>query len=119
MSDLNQVTITGTVTQAPELKHFGERELCNMRVLVVEDAFDGKERSTYFSVVGWGQTAGFMQTVRKGERVVVSGRLATRTYDDKAGQKVRVWEIVANRVLTITPDDHISRDEPTLEDLAF
>ena len=62
-----------------------------------------KEQSTeWHTVVAWGKTAEIVEKyVVKGKEVGVSGKLKSRSYEDKDGIKRYVTEIEANEILLL------------------
>ena len=57
----------------------------------------GKDKDTdFFNVVAWDYLADRMANAKKGQLVVVDGRLANRQYQDKNGNNRTVTEVVAN-----------------------
>jgi len=56
----------------------------------------------WFNVVAWGNLAEICkQYLVKGQQVYVEGRLQTRRWDDKEGQKHTSVEIVANEMMML------------------
>ena len=99
---LNNVTIMGRLCAEPELrKTTSGISVCNARIAVERDYTDGSgERETdFFSVVAWRGTADFLSNYfDKGRKIVVSGRLQTRTWTDQEDRKRVNVEIVAESV---------------------
>lgn len=65
----------------------------------------GKDKAAdWFDIVCWRELAETVcQHLTKGRQVAVSGRLQTRSYETKDGQKRKAVEIVANRVDFLGP----------------
>lgn len=57
-----------------------------------------KELAEFVNVVVWGYQAEPAGNLKKGARVFVEGRLQSRTYEDKTGQKRYITEVNANLV---------------------
>ena len=100
---MNRVCIMGRLTRAPELRRTQSGTAVTSFTLAVDDDFKDKqsgERKTYFiDVVAWRQTAEFVnQYFAKGRMAIVDGRLQSRKWDDKDGNKRRSVEIIANSV---------------------
>jgi single-strand DNA-binding protein len=56
-----------------------------------------KEYVDYHDIVFWGKAAEIVnQYVRKGSKILVQGRLQTRSWDDKEGKKRYKTEVVGN-----------------------
>lgn len=101
---LNKVLLCGNLTRDPELKALPSgQQLCNLGVAtnrVYKDKDGQQQKATEFhSVVVWGRQAETCgQYLKKGQSVLVEGRLQTRSWDGQDGQKKYKTEIVADRV---------------------
>lgn len=99
---LNQITLMGRLTAAPELRRTQDGKAVVSFTLAVERDFkdkDGNRETDFIDVVAWRQTAEFVSKYfSKGSMAVVSGRLQIRTWTDKGGNKRRSAEIVAEHV---------------------
>lgn len=62
-------------------------------------AADHRGNTTYYDVVAWRATAeNCAKFLGKGRMVAVEGHMERRSYDNQAGQKVYVWELIADDV---------------------
>lgn len=104
-SYLNRAQVIGNVTREPEMRTTTSGQ--NVLTLGVatnerwKEKATGelKERTEYHNVVIWGDLAKAVQMgVKKGQRVYVSGRVQTRTWETKEGQKRATTEIIADSV---------------------
>ena len=100
---LNHITIMGRLTRDPELRRTGSGIAVASFSLAVDRDYspkDGGERETDFiDCVAWRQTGEFVSKYfTKGRMAVVSGRLQIRRWTDKAGNKRRTAEVVADYV---------------------
>lgn len=101
---LNKAIIIGNLTREPEIKSLPSGiQVCSFSVAtnrVWKDKNGAKQESADFhNIVVFGrqaETAG--QYLKKGQSVLVEGRIQTRSWDDKDGQKKYRTEIVADRV---------------------
>lgn len=60
---------------------------------------DGERQADFISVVAWSKTAEFCSKYfKKGQQVLVVGRLQTRSYEDDKGTKHYITEVVAEEV---------------------
>jgi single-strand DNA-binding protein len=102
----NVITIVGNLVDDPELRYTPSgTAVANVRVAVNrrvrnketnewEDALDG-----YFRINVWrDQAENVAESLTRGTRVMVSGRLMSRSYEDKEGQTRWVTEIEADEV---------------------
>lgn len=98
---MNSVVLIGNLGADPELRFTPRgQKVANLR-LAVEDRqrIEGEWSSTtdWFSVVAWGRLADVAESLAKGDRIVVAGRLKTRSWDDATtGKRRTVVEVVAS-----------------------
>jgi single-strand DNA-binding protein len=96
----NSTTVVGNATRDPELRFTPKgNSVCNLSVAVNEKGRDGQEdRVHFFDVVCWGDLAQNVgATVAKGMRVVVTGKLQQRTWEQDGSKRTKV-EILADEV---------------------
>ena len=78
------------------------QQVCSLRVATSESyQKDGQreEKTEWHSVVLWGRLAELASKyLRKGRSCYIEGRIQTRSWDDKDGQKRYKTEIVANQL---------------------
>ena len=105
MSSLNRAIIVGNLGADPELRYTASNKpVCNLRVATSETVkrADGtkQERTEWHRVVVFGeQGENCAKYLTKGRAVCVEGRIQTRSWDDKDGQKRYATEVVADRVV--------------------
>lgn len=104
MSD-NTVTVVGNVTRDPELKFTNAGQaVTGFGVAVNRRWFnkatnDWDEDTSFFDVTCWAQLAeNVAESIPKGARVVVSGRLDQQQWENDAGEKRSRVQIVADEV---------------------
>ena len=99
---LNKVTIMGRLCALPELRRTQSGiPVCNARIAVERDYPDqnGERATDFFDVVAWRGTAEFLcKYFEKGRKVVLDGRLQTRSWTDQEDRKRVNVEIVAENV---------------------
>ncbi len=101
---MNQAVICGFLGADPELKHTtGGAAVATFNVATSESWTDKsgekKEETDWHRVVVWDKLAdNCKKYLAKGRQVLVTGRIRTRSYDDKDGVKRYVTEIVARNV---------------------
>ena len=67
-----------------------------------KDNGDKVEKTEWHRVTAWGKTAEIIEKyVAKGKEIAIDGKLTTRSYDDKDGNKRYITEIVANEILLL------------------
>lgn len=96
---LNHITIMGRLARDPELRRTGSGVAVASFTVACERDFgqDGKKETDFIDCVAWRQTGEFVSKYfRKGNMIVVSGRLQIRNWNDKDGNKRRSAEVVAD-----------------------
>lgn len=93
----NSVTIAGNVTRDPEVRFTPNgKAVCSFGVAVNE----GKDKPAgFYDITCWDKLAeNCAESIEKGTRVVVFGRLSFRSWEDKQETKHSKVEIVADDV---------------------
>lgn len=105
MSTTNSVKLTGNLGNNPEIKNFENGSKVARFSLATKEEYKTKtgekaEDTQWHFVSAWGKIAELIEAeLKKGSFVSVEGRLTTRNYIDKTGQKKYITEIVANDVI--------------------
>ena len=95
------VTITGNLTDDPELKHTPNGNLvANFRLAVTARVRDGDSwrdgDTSFFRITAWRQLAEHIgDSLAKGDRVIVTGQLRMRAWETPEGDKRQVVEVTA------------------------
>jgi single-strand DNA-binding protein len=100
----NNVTIVGNITRDPELR-FTPSGQANARIGVAvnrkwQDRNSGEwqEATSFFDVICWRELAeNVSESLKKGTRVIVTGRLEQRSWEQE-GNKRSVVEIIADEI---------------------
>ena len=102
---LNKAIIVGNLTRDPEITVIPSgQKVCKFGVAtnrVWKDKTGAKQESvSYHNIVVWGRQAETSaQYLKKGQQVMIEGRIETRSWDDKtSGEKKYRTEIIADRV---------------------
>jgi len=104
MASLNKVFLIGNLTRAPELRYTPSGTAVSDVRLAVNRSYstqggERREETCFLTVVVWGKQAeSAAQYLDKGSPVMVEGRLQTRDWETKDGQKRNVVEVVAERL---------------------
>lgn len=105
MAPGNTVTVVGNVTRDPELRFTPSGQAVATFGLAVSRRWQNRqtnaweEATSFFDVVAWAQMAeNVSESVPKGARVVVTGRLEQRSWETQDGDKRSKVEIVADEV---------------------
>jgi len=104
---LNKVMLMGNLGQDPELRYTQSGQaVLNLRLATNESWVDRdgerKDRTEWHSVIVWGKRGEALNKIlSKGRSLFVEGRLQTRSWEDKSGNKRYTTEIVANNVILV------------------
>lgn len=111
---LNRVVLQGRLGNDPELKTTPSGvEVVSLNVACDRDRKDanGERQTDWISVQAWRNTAKFIsQYFTKGSSILVEGRLQTRSYTDKDGNKRTAFDVVADSVHFCGGKSEQSRD---------
>lgn len=99
---LNHIVLMGRLTRGPELRRTQSGIAVASFTLAVDQDYksqNGERGVDFINVVAWRGTAEFAEKYfEKGQMAVVSGRLSTRNYEDKNGNKRTAYEVVASNI---------------------
>ena len=99
---MNKAIIMGRLTKDPDVKYTQTGKVVTQFTLAVDRPFtnqEGQREADFIPVVIWGKIAELCgNSLTKGQRALVDGRLQIRSYDAKDGTKRWVTEIIANNV---------------------
>ena len=105
MANGNTVTVVGNLTRDPELRYTPSGQanasfgVAVNRRWMNRQTNEWEERVSFFNVVCWREMAdNASESLAKGARVVVTGRLEQRSWETENGEKRSVIEIVADEV---------------------
>lgn len=103
--DLNEVTLMGNVTKDPDLRYtpsgagvLSFSMATNRRYKKGEEWVD---EPSFHNIVIWNSAEQLAQRIKKGTRILVQGRIQTRSWDDKDGKKQYKTEVVSDKTILI------------------
>lgn len=101
----NTITIIGNVTKDPELRFTASGQATASFGIAVNRRWqnrqtnDWEEQVSFFNVVTWREMAeNVAESLHKGSRVIVTGRLEQRSWETPDGDKRSVVDIVADEI---------------------
>lgn len=100
--NLNQITIIGRTTKDPEAKATNSGSSVTNFTIVTNRVWNQngqkQEEAEFHNVVAFGKLADIIsQHVKKGQLIMVQGRIQTRSWE-KDGQKRYTTEVIADRM---------------------
>jgi single-strand DNA-binding protein len=107
MSGVNKVILIGNLGADPDLRHTPSGTAVSNLRLATTEVFSNREgektkRTEWHRVVVFGRLAEICnQYLKKGRQVYIEGRLQTREWEDKSGDKRYTTEVVANNMVML------------------
>ncbi|MCL6088200.1 MAG: single-stranded DNA-binding protein [Actinobacteria bacterium] len=104
MTNLNQLTLLGNLARDPEIKYTSEGlAITDLRVAVNRKwknrEGNDMENVEFFNVTAWNKLAeNCANDLKKGDRIMVSGRLNHRSFETKDGKKINIMNVIADVV---------------------
>lgn len=93
---MNSINLIGNICADLEVKQTNSGKSVVQFNLAVQRPF-AKDTTDFIPVVAWNQTAEFLgKYAKKGSKVAVTGKLTTRNFEDKNGNKRMAFEVVAD-----------------------
>jgi single-strand DNA-binding protein len=104
-NNTNSITVVGNLTRDPEMRYTANGISTASFGVAVNRSWrnqqtnEWEERTSFFNVVCWRQLAdNVAASLKKGMRIVATGRLEQRSWETEQGEKRSVVEIVADEV---------------------
>jgi single-strand DNA-binding protein len=123
MASINKVILIGNLGSDPEVRFLPSGQpVANFNIATTErwSGKDGNpgEKTEWHRIVVFGKQAeNCKEYLRKGRQVYIEGRLQTREWQNKEGQKQRTTEIIAQTVQFLGgPGGGAARDRPPAGD---
>lgn len=94
---LNKIFLMGRLTKDPDMRGEGT-SLCARYTLAVDRRYkkDGEDGADFINIVVFSKGAEFAEKyLKKGMKIVVTGRIQTGSYTNKDGQKVYTTDVIA------------------------
>jgi single-strand DNA-binding protein len=101
---VNKVILIGNVGKDPEVKHLESGTTLTKFSLATSEVYKNKENqkvtnTEWHNIVMFGPQAEIAEKyVKKGDALYIEGRIRTRSYDDKDGNKKYITEIIGNNM---------------------
>jgi single-strand DNA-binding protein len=99
---INRVVLVGRLAKDPELRYTTNGTAVTTFSVAVDRRFanqNGEREADFINIVTWQKLAEICANyLAKGRQVAIEGRIQTRSYDDKNGNRRWVTEVVAENV---------------------
>ena len=97
---MNKIILMGRLVRDPEVRYTQTGKVVCQFTLAVDRPFanqEGQREADFIPVIVWGKQAELCgNSLTKGQRLLVEGRLQIRSYDAKDGSKRWVTEVIAS-----------------------
>ncbi len=107
MSSLNKVMLIGNLGRDPEIRFTPDGSPVASFSIATGEVWTDKngtrqERTEWHNIVAWNRLADLAKRyLTKGRQVYVEGRIRTREWDDRDGNKRRTTEIIATQMVLL------------------
>jgi single-strand DNA-binding protein len=104
----NKVQLIGNLGKAPEIKEFDKGKKMARFSVATNESYKNAQgewetQTTWHNLVAWGNQASLCEReLDKGSEVAIEGKLVSRSYTDKEGNKRYVTEVQVNEILVLT-----------------
>ncbi len=117
---MNKIFLIGNLTRDPELNVVSTGvSVCRFSIAVSRRFAnsDGNREVDFINIVAWrGLADTCAKYLKKGNKVAICGNLQTRSYENKEGVKVNIFEIVADEVEFLTSKSQAESENETVKD---
>ncbi len=111
---INNVILVGRLTKDPDLRYTADGQAVANVTLAVARNFktsDGVVETDFINCTLWRKTAeNTANYCKKGSVIGVTGRIQTRNYENEAGQKIYVTDVLAESVKFLGTKPQQSRE---------
>lgn len=103
----NKVQLIGNLGQDPEIVNLEKGGKLAKFSIATNEVYRNKEGekvtdTQWHNIVAWGKTAEIVENYfAKGKEVVIEGKLTSRSYETKSGEKRYIVEIQCNELLML------------------
>jgi len=103
----NKVQLIGNLGNAPEIITLDSGKKLAKFSVATNDTYKNAQGekvqdTQWHNVVAWNKTAEIVEKyLEKGKEVAIEGKLTTKSYDDKDGNKRYITEIVCNELVML------------------
>ena len=103
----NRVQLIGRIGLNPEIRNLAQGKTVARINLATNDYRLGKDgekivETQWHNLIAWGKTASYIEKyLTKGQEIAIEGRLTSRSYEDKDGNRRYITEIVIQELLAL------------------
>lgn len=114
---MNKVILMGRLTKDPEIRT-GNTQVARYTLAVDRRFSNSEEKTDFINIVAFGKSAEFAEKyLKKGMKVLVTGRIQTGSYTDKDNKKVYTTDIIAeDQEFCESKGNSTQNERPTTDD---
>lgn len=120
MGSLNRVELIGNLGKQPEIKQVNNgNKVATFTLATTEPAYtmqngtQVQEKTEWHNIVAWGGNASIAERfLKKGQQVYIEGKIKTRSYDNKNGQKCYITEVICEKIVLLSNGGGIKNEQP-------
>ena len=107
----NKIQLIGHVGNSPEVQSFENGNRLGRISLATNDFFYNAEgtkvqQNDWHNLIGWGKQADIMEKyVTKGKEIAIEGKLTSRPYENKSGEKKFFTGVIVHEILLLGEKD--------------
>ncbi len=123
MAGVNKAILIGNLGKDPELRYTPNGQAVASFSLATGEKWRDKDgvmqdRTEWHNIVVWGRQAEIAKEyLSKGRQVYIEGRIQTRSWEDKDGNKRYITEIVAQKLSFLGQRDQAAAQVPASNDV--
>lgn len=123
INSLNKVILIGNLGGDPEMRYLPQqdRKVAHFNIATKERLFnpttrESSDRTEWHRIVVWGKLADFCEKyLSKGRQILVEGRLRTKDWQDKEGNKRKTTEVEALNIVFLGKREESSATSDTTD----
>ena len=120
VNSLNKVILIGRLGGKPDLRYLpqNQRAIARFSIATNERVFnpttnESKIRVEWHRVIAWGKLGEFCEKfLTQGKQVLIEGKLRTRSWQDRDGNKRSTTEIEAQNIILLGKREEVAEVEP-------
>lgn len=96
---MNKVILMGRLTRDPEIRYTQDQKAVARFALAVDRRFSQQKEADFFNCTAFGKLAEFAEKyLKKGVKILLSGRIQNDNYTNRDGQKVTAVQIIVDEI---------------------
>lgn len=111
---MNKTILIGNLTRDPRIAMTSSgKRVAQMDIACNRAGRDGQQTADYYQISFWEERAKLAETLHKGDKILVEGRLTARGYQSKDGTIRAALEMSDPRLEYLSPRRTVQEDAPT------